>query len=121
MLEVLNKIIKAGGEPRLLKFLKQTFPHVLAPAVIQAAPHIAVFSYYNPALLTIPRRQIIFGSGGQDLELAVKQFIQDKPIADSLILGNTAYIEYLPAELVHLASQIKSENWEIKKYRQAHS
>lgn len=128
MLEVLDAITKTdGGEQRLEEFLRKSFPHVLAKAIVrETAPSPAagggpVFPHYDPQLMTLPRRRVITtAEANGDLEAAVRDFLRDKPLSDYVIVDGVAYVEYLPASLAPMAGQVPADNWQVRAYKQVH-
>lgn len=120
MVEILGEIDKANGSDELSLFLTKHYPHMIDgnKAVRQPAqPHSdKVFEYYNPNVLTYPRR-IIFTGDQRSLKKTINEFILDKIKHDSIIVGNKAYIEYLIADDAAIVDKIPNSNWMIPAYR----
>jgi len=128
MTEILNKITNDSGGPKLEAFLSQAFPQVMNKpkcgakevrknVVVKSAQKMNlhnVFEYYNPSLMTYPRRLIMSGSG---LEKKVSDFLRNKNVHEHIVIEDRAYIEYLNPEENNLAKDIPEHNWQIKKYR----
>jgi hypothetical protein len=128
MTEILNKIKNGSGGPKLESFLTQTFPQVLnkpkcgakgirKSTVVESAQKMDlhdVFEYYNPSLVTYPRRLIM---AGLDLEKKISDFLRNKSIYEHIVIEDRVYIEYLNPEENNLAKDIPEHNWQIKKYR----
>jgi len=75
-----------------------------------------VFSCYHPNLLRLPM-QIMFESNDQSqLQQVIYFFIsQLRQAREQLIVGNIAYIEYMPNNLTGF--DIPDSNWEIKSWK----
>lgn len=119
MTEVLQEIDKAGGGTALGTFLSQHYPHMIdEPGQVRKPPAqiTDVFEYYNPNIMTYPRR-IIFTGDARTLKRTVNAFVLDKIKHDSIIIGNTAYVEYLTADDAAVADKIPNQNWQIPAYR----
>lgn len=119
MVELLKEIDKVpGGADRLFTFLKQHYPNMLvkedAEPTPRAVPSGEVFPYFNPGLLTYPRRQIFTGA---NLQKQVAEFLLDKLKSDSVVVGDTAYVEYLERGDAALADKIPAKNWLIAAWR----
>jgi hypothetical protein len=126
MLEMLNQIMaQPDGIVQLETFLRKSFPHVLIPDEHQQARPKAkidpVFPDYKPGLLTLPRRKILERHDVPNLEEAVTNFLADKRNSDYVIVGDRAYIEYLPAALASLHDKIPANNWLVRTYKQSSS
>lgn len=122
MSDVLEEIDQAGGGDALLEFLGKHYPHTLSnkPSVNQQeAEHDDVFPYYNPNILTYPRRQIFVGPP-RLLRNRTREFLLDKLKGDHIIIGERVYIEYLEKGDAVIADKIPARNWLISQYRLRH-
>ena len=79
-----------------------------------------VFSCYHPNLLRFPM-QIMFESSNQgQLQQVIYSFIsQLRHAREELVVGDIAYIEYVPNNLTGL--DIPDGNWEIKNWKTKNS
>jgi hypothetical protein len=117
MTDVLTKIDQAGGGDDLCDFLLNHYPYVIDGIDFTAVkPNRPVFEYYNPDILTFPRRIVFTGS---NLKRQVNSFVIDKIKYDSIIVDGVAYVEYLTSEDKGIMYSIPSENWQIASYRLA--
>ena len=123
MVEVLQDIDQIGGDS-LIDFLQQHYPHMLSGQSTthqqredaQALEDDNVFQYYNPNILTYPKRQIFVGPRSV-LNNKVQEFLLDKFRSDYIIIKGRAYIEYLEKNDAAIADQIPQSNWQISQYR----
>ncbi len=118
MTEILTEINNNGGGDKLGDFLSKHYPHM-----IEGNKHLkqlkqtgSVFEYYNPMILTYPRR-IIFTGDKRSLKKTIAEFVLDKIKYESIIVGNTAYIEYLTTDDNAIINKIPDSNWQIPLYR----
>jgi len=118
MTEILREIDTSGGSDALGTFLSKHYPHMIEGLEriqpIQSSG--SVFEYYNPNILTYPRR-IIFTGDLRSLRHTINEFVLDKIKHDSIIVGNTAYIEYLTSDDSAIVDKIPDQNWQIPAYR----
>jgi len=119
MTEILNEIKKCGGDNDLGAFLSKHYPHVIISN--ESTPDIVgesddVFEYYNPNILSYPRR-IIFTGDQRSLKRTINEFVLDKIKYDSIIIGDKAYIEYLTSDDAGIVDKIPNHNWQIPSYR----
>lgn len=117
MEETLQLLHEANKYIELISFLRSNFPNVIEGEVTR--PQIKegeVFPRFNPNVLTYPRRKIISGKNPH-LKRKVNSFLVDKVKSDYIIIGDTAYIEYLNKEDRHLADKIAPTGWLISQYR----
>lgn len=114
MIWVLDQLVKRPGlEESLAGFLREHFPHVISTPKVSVDRSTPVFDHYDPALLTLPRRLIL------DSEEAAVQFLRDK-VGEYVVVDGRAYVEFLPADLAGLASQIPAANWQTRAWRASH-
>lgn len=124
MVSIFQRLVDLpGGPEQLVAFLGKQFPHVIAARPTQTITKAAladdgVFEHYDPDLLTFPRKLIITGS---DLERKVKEFLAKHAKGDYVVIGDRAYVEYLPVAHAGLASTIPAANWETTAWRSRHS
>lgn len=117
MIRLLKKIDEVGGGDELSVFLHKYYPHVIDGAQKKnIIASDAVFEYYNPNIMTFPRR-IIFSGDMHTLKRTVNGFILDKIKYDSIIIGDKAYVEFLTSDDAVIADKIPSSNWRIAAYR----
>jgi len=128
MKETLQKIDNSSGSERLALFLRKNFPQMIKSGTTATqkqddSEHLnshGVFDSYVPGILTYPRR-IIFVGPKRELIREVRQFCLDKPVSDSIIVEDRAYVEYLDSTDLHLQDAIPLKNWQIAAYRNKHS
>jgi hypothetical protein len=80
---------------------------------------VKVFQFYNPAVLTFPRKKIMVESNKAILRERVYEFIKDKYGVDFVIVDDHAYIEYFDREHRHVIDQIPKESREVYRYKHA--
>lgn len=118
MREILTIINESGGEPELTRFLLEKHPEVIMKdrykIIDKTRLTDEIFGYYNPSILTFPRRIII---EGKQVRLKIEEFIKDKLKYDYIILGDKAYIEYLIYGDKNIVEKIPDSNWKIREYR----
>jgi hypothetical protein len=73
-----------------------------------------VFTYYDPVLVTFPRR-IIFSGG--DLQKSVQDFCIKQFYSEWIIIDDRAYIEYLQPDVATYKPNIPEKNWQIRAYK----
>lgn len=120
MIELLKEIENIDGGEQMFAFLQTNYPHIIvSEKEKQPKTNIndQVFKYYNPNILTYPRRIILEGNKAQLLQ-KVQNFIVDKIKSDYVIINNRAYVEYLMQADANLKDQIPLNNWQIAIYRQ---
>lgn len=122
MIELLREIEKEGGTDKLFGFLQAHYPHMLvgedAPPPRVKMVDDPIFPYFNPALLTYPRRRII---EGENLKQRVQEFLLDKGTCDYAIVGDRAYVEYLDRKDAAIIDKIPLRNWLIAQWRSRQS
>jgi hypothetical protein len=120
-----------GGQEKLLEFLQQNYPHmvesvtpveasepvryqrpVMAPA--QVSPP---FERYDPRMLSFPRRNVLQSSDLSELNRRVRAFVSDKVRSDWVIIGDKAYIEFVPSEHAGVAANIPDKSWLVTKWK----
>lgn len=117
MIELLKEIDRIGGTDKLLVFLHAHYPHMLVDSESPSAKigiDDQIFPYFNPALMTYPRRRIIEGA---DLKQRVQEFLLDKLQSDYVIVGDRAYIEYLDRKDAEIAKMVPIKSWKISVWR----
>lgn len=124
MEETLPKIEQAGGMGILLEWISSNYPHMLEDSTIKPKAAIKssdpVFEYFNPNVVTYPRRKIFKGDANS-LHKQVNEFVLDKIRYDSIIIKDTAYVEYLAESDRALLSKIPQSSWQIAQYRLKHA
>lgn len=124
MLELLKRIeAMDGGADKLEAFISKNYAHMMItddatprPVPVQSQTVQQVFQYYNPNLLTYPRR-IVFEGDERSLAKTINEFVLDKIKYDSLILNGKAYVEYLTQADRLIINSIPVTNWQIAAYR----
>jgi len=116
MAETLHLLKESGKQTQLFDFLKANYPNVLGKVNVGHTQQGQVFPKFNPNILTYPRRKIL-KDDGSGLKRKVNNFIIDKIKSDYIIVGNTAYIEYLCEEDRHLIDQISPNSWLVSQFR----
>jgi hypothetical protein len=125
MYDLLQTIIKNRPWALALEsFLIQNFPGMLkddskaAQTIQRVTKEIdnkhKVFTYYDPALATFPRR-IIFSSS--DLQKQVHDFCARQFYCEWVIVEDRAYVEYIPHESAIHKSEIPEKNWQIRVFK----
>lgn len=108
------------GYEQLLVFLRKSYPSMIvaevgqtqaAPAAVPSGP---VFPYFNPGILTYPRRQVFEGG---NLAKTVREFCLDKIKSDFVIVDGKAYVEYLERGDSAVAGAVPLKNWQIAAWR----
>lgn len=130
MMELMTRInATPQGSDKLLEFLRGSFPHVVEQAAPQAAvpqvvsaptPARVPFERYDPRLLTFPRRQMFEGQDQSELTRRVHAFLADKVRSDWVIVGDKAYVEYVPSEHARVAGSVPEKNWLVTKWKREH-
>jgi len=120
MKELLDEIRKQGGTDKLMEFIRSQYPHMIKSDTVekQSVSSDEVFEYYNPMILSYPRR-IIFEGSRKNLEEKIVGFVGDKIKYDSIIVGDKAYIEYLTTSDENIIDKVPEKNWQIKTYKRA--
>ena len=118
MINILQEINKIDNGIKLGSFLQQHYPYMLLNDfdTPQLLNNDEIFEYYNPNILTYPRRMIFVGSP-RELKSKVQSFLIDKIKSDFIIIGDKAYVEYLTTEDTTLKDQIPSKSWMIARWR----
>jgi hypothetical protein len=131
MVELLKEFERMpGAVDKLFEFLSKHYPHMIVkeqqsqpPKIVDKAEPVAVpklgqggtiFPYYNPQILTYPRRQVFEGG---DLDRRVREFLLDKLKSDFVIVDGKAYVEYLDRSDAQLVNKIPQKNWQIAAWR----
>jgi hypothetical protein len=73
-----------------------------------------VFTYYDPALATFPRR-IIFS--GDDLPKKIHDFCARQFYCEWVIVEDRAYVEYIQPGVSIQKSDIPEKNWQIRAFK----
>ncbi len=89
----------------LREFLVSKFPGIIVNNI---------FPNFQPNLLTLPRRVIL---NGTDCEVQAAKFVADKPLAETIRIGNSVYIEYLTSRLVKYSGSIPESSWLIRQWK----
>jgi len=74
-----------------------------------------VFTCYNPLLLRFPMQLMLQASTGVQLIGAIKPFMNQQHAVEYIVVGNRAYIEYIPINMS--TYNIPDSGWEIRKFR----
>lgn len=122
MVDTLAEIDKNGGGDKLLGFIQQHYPYMLideAPAQSQSVSSDDVFGYFNPNILTYPRR-IIFTGPENELRRKIQEFTIDKIKSDSVIVNGVAYIEYLTQDDSSVKDSVPQKSWLIARWKLRH-
>lgn len=110
--------LQARHSAELVQFLESTVPHVLDGHTLVARPSddkYGIFEFYDPEMLTLPRRQVLSGSG--DLGIVAKVWGRDKAYFEFLVHSDRVYIEYLPIEFASFKDKIPAGNWVLRGHR----
>ncbi len=122
MKEALDYLEKKGSRDALETFLKKEFPNALSdgkPAPAKPRPKNPDPMYFRDFMtkaLTFPRRQIITGNPDTLVE-NVNKFLAGKIMADYVIFGNRAYIEYLEEQDAKLKDKVPFKNWKTSTWK----
>lgn len=146
MIELIGKIDSSpGGSLQLETFLAQEYPFILEKStdlapVVQSVPRPVVQSIPRPVVqsvpasvisvsrsvpfelrdrhvLTFPHRRIFEGRDSVALHREVIEFLRDKARADYVLIGDRAYVEYVPKEHAGIAYKIPIKNWLVTKWK----
>jgi hypothetical protein len=135
MIDIYKKLYSIGKGERFEDFIRRRFPYIIEsdqkkpvasglpkrikPKKMQAAPKDkhGVFKQYKPGLLTFPQKLILVDADAESLLNRVKDFLKDKVQIDYLLLGDTAYIEYVLKKYEDVVSQIPEHAKEIQQFR----
>lgn len=125
MMDLMAKIrTMPTGPDSLLGFLQTSYPHMIdkSPAITATEPArpsgaSVPFEHYDPKLLTFPRRLVLGDTDLPALHRKVRSFLSDKVRSDWAIVGNRAYIEFVPSEHARIAANIPEKNWLVTKWK----
>ena len=122
MLNLLQAITNnSAWDQSLGAFLRKHFPAIIVEDdKDQLRNKHGVFDYYDPSLVTFPRRLIFLVSEVGDLQKSVLDFCAKQAHCDYAVVDDRVYIEYLPPELAAIKSEIPASNWHIKRYLAQH-
>lgn len=98
----------------LYKFISLNYPDMIMRENNQKYEVDEIFGYYNPNLLTYPRRIILYG---ENLQQEIDDFIKDKLVSDSLILNGKGYVEYMLVKDKYIIDSVPTQNWKIRAYK----
>ena len=136
MVDIYKKLYSMGKGNRFEDFIRRRFPYIIesddkpAPRIPKRVkakkPSImprpmadkhGVFKRYKPELLTFPQKLIISDSNKESLIARIKDFLKDKVKIDYIVLGDTAYIEYVLKKYEDVIGQIPDHAKEIQQFR----
>jgi len=118
MIDTLKRIDSIPhGSDKLLGFLRANYAYMLVNETSNDNVD-EIFGYYNPAILTYPRRLVMTGSQ-TELQQRLSEFSTDKLKVEHIIIGEKLYIEYLTNADSRLVNQIPQGNWKITSYKLA--
>lgn len=110
MLRILNKLNDAAESRILLyDFLREKYPHIIIND--NSNIEVPVFGYYDPTLLTIPRRVIL---SSEDEAIS---FLSSKADGDYVVVENKVYVEFIPLDLIYLISAVPNKNWLVRVWK----
>jgi hypothetical protein len=120
MLDTLRVLVDRKLEAVLEQFLQQKFPAILidnnsgvvAPRKVENKHR--VFSYYDPSLITFPRRIIMVGN---NIHKRLQDFCAKQFYCEHVIIEDYAYIEYVSNEKAEYKSSIPEKNWQIRMFK----
>ncbi len=120
---------RENGEEQLKAYISSNYPHMIVQTlpespIVRSTPKVVhksqsqdkVFAFYNPKLLTYPRR-MIFNSNDGNLKKQITEFTLDKIKHDFIIVDDVGYVEYLNKEDIAIIGKIPQSNWQIAAYR----
>ena len=122
---------RPGGRNAVIEFLRTNFPAMLDQDNIHESsisdkqiestviPSDVPF-LFNGVQLTFPRRIILHHPNLGVLQENLKNFIKDKLRIEYIIIGNKAYIEYVPVSHARVLNQIPEVNWQVPKFKRSH-
>jgi len=121
LLSLYNKIYESASRDDFFKLVRNNFPEAIGEAMPLTARLLAppgpdpngVFSCYHPNLLRIPMQIIFISDRPAELNQAISTFLYSLKGSEHLIIGNMAYIEYIPEHI----TDVPDQNWEIKKWK----
>lgn len=114
---------RESGTERVYDFLNKHYPHMLVKdgqPQAERDPEVVggpVFGYFNPDLLTYPRRVILEGGSERELTRRAKEFLIDKIKGDFVVVDGRAYLEFLSRVDVAVVDQVPAKNWMIAEWR----
>jgi len=145
MLDIKKKIYERDLGPQFEEFIQKTFPFLIirdepdipehriarnvtvstALSIPVASKNVKlnkhkVFRFYRPDMLKFPHHVIIQDSDSKKLAGKMKEFISDKIGVETLIIEDTAYIEYFMPKFSSVMHKTSPRLYEIKKYKKAH-
>lgn len=125
MAEILHEVSKSRGKlESLTEFLRKHFPQCLTdPLQAKNTNDLnkhKLFDFYDPSLRTYPRRLILLQSEEGDLRRAILMFCARQSHCEHVVLGDRAYIEYLPPEAAALRPRIADNSWQVLRYKRQH-
>ncbi len=103
------------GYPDLIVEEVRTIPKIARMMVGPCEDPNGVFSCYNPQMLRFPMQLILMSEDKDMLNHAITEFSKRNPNFEYMVVGDLAYIEYIPEEYINLLDKIPEGNWEVKK------
>ena len=124
MVELMGVIeSRSGGQNAIMEFLKSSFPSIIdydGEVVSSAIPVTVAPFEWNGTQLTFPRRIILQHVDVNVLLENVKSFISDEIRVEYVIIGNKAYIEYVPSSHARILNQIPVKNWRVPVFKKTY-
>lgn len=122
MIDVLKEIDSVpDGSNKLLSFLRANYAYMLVDdTIVNKRQSDEIFGYYNPNILTYPRRLLINGTSDELLK-KVNEFSINKLKVDYVIVDDKLYVEYLLESDNKILNQIPESNWKIAAFKLANN
>lgn len=134
MLQIYRDLYSKGLGNTFEDFIRKRFPYIIEfddqppPKAQRVRPkqklippsgmnRHGVFKTYKPSVLTFPHKLILVDNDTNRLLKKVKEFLIDKVPIDYIVIGDTAYIEYLQKKYSDIVSQIPDSAKEIQQFR----
>ena len=134
MIDIYKQLYSIGKGDRFEDFIRRRFPYIIEedrktrtnmpqrlkakkPVTMRPRDKHGVFKRYKPELLSFPQKLILVEEDSEALLRMVKDFLKDKVEIDYLIMGDTAYIEYVLKKYEDVVNQIPDHAKEIHQFR----
>ena len=125
MVDLVGKIeARPGGRSAVMEFLRTSFPAMLEMDEGITPPEAPITTndsdvpfVFNGVQLTFPRRIILQHANLGVLQENVRNFVTGKLRVEYVIIGNKAYIEYVPVSHARVLGQIPEKNWRVVEFK----
>ena len=132
MIDIYKQLYSIGKGDRFEDFIRRRFPYIIEedgqrptpqrikakkPTNLRPRDKHGIFKRYRPELLSFPQKLILVEEDKEALIRMVKDFLKDKVEIDYIIMGDTAYIEYVLKKYEDVVGQIPDHAKEILQFR----